>query len=153
MKKQKKVIQDKNVRSEEELKEIDIADFRASFCPYGYMDIKIACEVVREAGHTVEELINDIEQFSDECQTKIADIDPVYMAYRIVFEEARRQIEELTGKDICNDVKSGIEIAGNFMCTQFDYTNEAKEEFLQIIAEIPEEDRSKELKFIISEIA
>lgn len=130
-----------------------VKDFQSSFCPYGYMDIQRAVTIMAEVGKRPEDLVEAIEDFCNDTDSNQDKIDPVYIAYDMIFQEVRGQIEEATGKDICNDVKECIEIHGNYMCSSFDYSEGAKKEFMKIVKKIPTADRSILLNWVIDEIS
>lgn len=127
-------------------------ELQQAFCPFGYLDIERAAIVMNEAGYTNDDLVEHIEDYCSDVGSELKDIDPVYSAYNFIFQSVRTEIEEKTGKDVLNDTKGQIEVYGNYLCTAFDYSKEAKEEFLEIIKEIPEGDRSKALTWVIEEL-
>jgi len=139
-------------KEQQERTERLVKDFQSSFCPYGYLDIQMAVKTYDEVGLTPDDLVEEIEEFCNSCDVKAEDCDPCYIAYDSIFQQVRNEIDEATGKDICNDVKEQIEVTGNFMCTQFDYTEGAKKEFLAIVKKIKKEDRSEKLNWVLSEI-
>lgn len=109
----------------------------AQFCPYGYLDIKAATRAALEAGKTTEFVYESVEEFCQSCDMSINTVDPVYCVYDALLQEVRTEIEELTKYDISNDFRGGTEIytADNFMCTQYDYSQEAIEELKEKLKE------------------
>lgn len=110
-----------------------VKEFQAAFCPYGYMDIESAVEHATESGHSVTWAVEQIEEFCDSTDTKADDCDPVYIVLDSILQEARTEIEELTGWDMLNDAKNSIDTYGNFMCSSYDYKEEAITEFKKIL--------------------
>jgi hypothetical protein len=52
-----------------------------------------------------------------------------------ILQEARNEISDKAGFDFCNDCSTGeIYTAGNFMCTSYDYSQEAKDELIEALA-------------------
>ena len=102
--------------------EREIGEFREAFCPYGYLDIKMAVEAALASGYDGNWAFEQIERFSEECCTKIADIDPCYVVMDAIIQEARNEIDRLTGFDIMND--ASFEVYGNYMCSGYDWKSE-----------------------------
>lgn len=96
-----------------------ISDFRDSFCPYGYLDVKRAIEVALEVGEDADWAFDEIERFADECEVKLKDIDPCYVVMDSVLQQARNEIDDLTGFDVQND--ADYYTAGNYMATTYDW--------------------------------
>lgn len=107
--------------------ENQIENFRSNFCPYGYTDIKRAIEIANEVGEDENWLFEMMEQVSEECETPLNKIDPVWLAYDVIMQESRNEIDNLTNFDLCNDMPSGsgIEVYGNYYCTCYDYRGDA----------------------------
>lgn len=104
------------------------------FCPYGFLDIKRACEVAIAVDENENWVFEQIDNFSKDCATPYDKIDPVYCVYDSILQEARNEISNLTNFDLCNDMKSGeIYTYGNFMCTSYDFYEEAREQLRQVL--------------------
>jgi hypothetical protein len=114
----------------QEVTDRDIERFQASFAPWGYRDIDKALTAYREAGKTDDDLREAVEEFSDSVlgtDTKLENIDVCFVAFDTLQQEARTEIENATGKDISNDEPySSVTVYGNYMCTDFDGSNEAR---------------------------
>ena len=76
------------------------------------------------------------------------DIDCVYVVFDSLLQEARNDIEQLTGKDILNDTNEQIEIYANYMCTSLDYSEAAKAELNEIMKVIPKEDFTDAMQWL-----
>lgn len=123
----------------------DIDNFCASFIPWGYRDIEMALETYREAGKTDDDLREAVEDFSDSVlgtDTKMENIDVCYVAFDTLQQEARTEIENATGKDISNDEPySSVNVYGNYMCTEFDGSDEAREATKKLIDTMEEKSK------------
>ncbi len=106
-----------------------ISDFRDSFCPYGYLDVKRAVEVALEIGENAGWAFGEVERFADECGMKLADVDPCYVVFDAVLQRARREIEDLTGFDIQND--ASFETHGNYCASCYDWRTDDLEELTE----------------------
>ena len=133
--------------------EYEVERFNASMIPFGSRDVYEAVRTALEGGHDGDWLAEQIEEFMDSCGiNKLSEIDPNYIAYDGLLQEARNDIDELTDIDIMNDLSEEVNVYGNYMCTSLDYTEEAKEETLNIIKEIKEEDLTDAIKWLKSEL-
>lgn len=103
----------------------EIEDFKAKFCPYGYLDIQSAVRDALEAGFDVDWAFGQMEQFSEECGMKLSAIDPCYVVMDAILQQARNEIEEISGFDLQND--AGYETYGNFMGSCYMYLEEDTE--------------------------
>jgi hypothetical protein len=113
--------------------EREIGEFREAFCPYGYLDIKMAVEAAMASGHDGNWAFEQIERFSEECCAKISDIDPCYVVLDTIMQEARTEIENLTGFDITGD--ASFEVYGNYMCSGYEWKSEDIESLKAVLKE------------------
>ena len=132
--------------------EYEIERFQAAIIPFGYLDIKAAVATALEGGHDGEWLAEQVQQFMEDTDIKLDDIDPNYVAYDSLLQEARTEIEEITEIDILNDTKSQVEVYGNYMCTSLDYSEEAAEELRGILEKIVDEDKTPAIKWLQNEL-
>lgn len=131
----------------------EVDTFCASFAPWGYRDIEAAIEAYKEAGKNEAELAEAVQQYADDTGTKLEDIDVCAVAYDTLHQEARTDIESATGKDISNDSPyDGVNVAGNYMCTQLDGKEEAFNALMALINTIPEDKRTPAVKWLRAEI-
>ncbi len=138
-----------------EATEAQINDAISSFNPFGYLDIQTAINAALQAGKTTDFVYESVCDFSENCGVKINDCDPVYCVMDAILQEARNEIDDLTGFDFCNDCTEGeIYTAGNFMCTSYDYKEQSKEELINALTEskIIIEDLSQATQYFLSEI-
>ena len=137
---------------EERWLEYQTERFYASLIPYGSRDVYEAIKTVIDGGHEGDWLADKILEYIDECDAKLEDIDPNYIAYDSLLQEARSDIEELTGIDILNDLSSEVYVAGNYMCTTLDYSGEVLEELKEVLEKIKEEDRTQPIDWLVEEL-
>jgi hypothetical protein len=128
--------------------EREMENFNAQLIPFGYADIKAAVETALEANKDGDWAAEQITNFIDSTETKMEDIDPVYVVFDSLVQEARNDISELTQKDILNDTNKQVEVYGNFMCTSLDYSEEAQRELKEIMQEVEMEDFTDAMKWL-----
>lgn len=126
----------------------EIGDFTTHLIPFGWADIKAAIEAALEAEHDGDRAAEQIEEYMDDVGTPLKDIDVVAVVYDSLLQEARTDIENATKKDILNDTKEQIEVAGNYMCTSLDYSEKAQAELKEIMSKIPKEDFTPAMKWL-----
>lgn len=107
-----------------------IAEFHNSLTNYGYADVKTAIEKFQEAGLSASDLADEVREFAYSTGSPIEKIDVCYVAYDHILQMARNKLDEIICFDIVNDIKGGTEFytAGNYMCTSYDYSEEATEQ-------------------------
>lgn len=112
----------------------EISEVQASFCPFEYLDIEAAIDTAKAAGYKPSFVNETVEQFADEIGLKLTEIDPNYCVYEQLLQEAREEIELITGYDFINDNTTGeIHTLGNYLCTSYDYTGDSIEELKQAL--------------------
>jgi len=122
--------------------EREIADFNSNILPYGYLDVKAGIQHFIEYGKNGGyELAQAIEQFSEDTNTPLKDVDVTYVAYDVVLQEVRNEINDLIGFDICND--ANFYTYGNFCCSSYDYSEQDKEELITAIAKAEQEKKEE----------
>jgi len=126
--------------------------FLKHLIPFGSGDIRAAIETALKAGKNGDWAGEQINNYIEETGSKLEDIDPNYVIYDALLQEARNDIEQLTGKDILNDTHSQIEVYANYMCTSFYYTEEAKEELKEILKDVNKEDYTDVINWLLSEL-
>lgn len=133
--------------------EQDVRECQASFCPFGWMDIKTAVQHSFLSGHNVDFVQETVNEFVESCGGKLEDCDPVYCVMDAILQEARNEIEEKTGYDFVNDCEHGeIYTYGNFMCSSYDYKAEAIKELREKIKGIGVSEFSDNTKYFLDEI-
>lgn len=126
--------------------------FLKQLIPFGSGDIRAVIETALEAGKDGDWAGEQINNYVEETGSKLEDIDPNYIIYDSLLQEARTDIEQLTGKDILNDTQSQIAVYANFMCTSFDYTEEAKNELIEILKDVNKDDYTDVINWLLSEL-
>ena len=126
----------------------EIGDFTAYLIPFGSADIQTAIETALDAEHDGQWAAEQVEQWAEDTETPLKDIDCVAVVYESIFEEARTDIESATEKDIVNDTKEQVYVAGNYMCTSLDYSEKAQAELKEIMSKIPKEDFTPAMKWL-----
>lgn len=111
----------------------EIEGFRGSFCPYGYLDIQKAVGDAIAAGHDGDWAFEQIERFSNECDIRFSNIDPCFVVMDAVLQEARCDIEGMSGFDIQNDAY--FDVYGNFMCSSWHYDEQDIERLIEVLRE------------------
>ena len=108
----------------------EIADFHRSMSEYGYSDVKTAIKKFQEVEMSPNDLADAVREFHEDTGIPIKDVDVCYVAFDHILRMARSKIDEVLDFDICNDIKDseGFYTAGNFMCTSFDYPQEATDQ-------------------------
>jgi hypothetical protein len=119
--------------------------FTSSITDYGSGDISTAVEKFKEVGLSGRELADRVREWSDETETPIGDVDVVYVAYDYILQNARNEIDSVLGFDISNDIKGGTEfyVAGNYMATSYDYSEEAVEQLRDVLKKASKSDLKK----------
>ena len=134
-----------------EVSQSEVDSFKSSFVPWGHLDVVAAIGEYKDAGKDADDLVEAIEQFSEDCDVPLDKIDPVYTAWDTLYQEARTDIENATGKDICNDEPySRINIFSNYIDTQLD----AKEDDLSALRSLIEqmEEKTPVVEWLLSKI-
>lgn len=120
---------------------------------WGSLDIHATDNLIERYNLNPVEVADYLEEFAEEQKISVFDLDPVGWTYEFILQEVRREIEEKTSKDILNDTKEDICVFYNYLDSSFNYSEEAKKEFLEIVKEIDEEDRSDLLQEFINDIS
>lgn len=120
--------------------EYEIQNFIAQLISFGSGDIRAAIEAAVEAGKDGYWAAEQVEDYVKNTDMQLKDIDPVYVVFDALLQEARNDIEDLIGKDILNDTNSQVEVYANFMCTSLDYTEKAQKELKAIMLKVPRKD-------------
>lgn len=132
-----------------------VNQFCREFVPFGYLDIQTAIDTAIQAGKSVEWAAEQVNEFMDSTgSTNINGVDCVYCVYDSILQEARTEIEELTGYDFMNDNTQGeIETHGNYMATSYDRKDEAYTELIGKLDGIDIETLSETTQWFLNEIA
>lgn len=113
---------EKQTSVEIQVKEHHISDFLYNFCPWGSLDIRSAIQWALNAGQTPGWAAEQINDYREQTDAKMNDVDPVYCVLEGILQHARGKIEDVTGYDFINHQEQGeIYTYGNFMASSFDY--------------------------------
>lgn len=128
--------------------------FTGYLIPFGSMDIRSAVTTSIEAGFDGNWAGEQVDEMMEATGMPLGDLDPCYCVYDSILQIARNQIEELTGHDFVNDQKE-IYTYGNFMCTAYDYEQEAIDELTKVLEdkEIAESDLDDATRWFLNEIS
>ncbi len=133
--------------------EREVNRFTATLIPFGIRDVYEAVRTALDGGQDGSWLAEQVAEFMDSCGISNMDgVDPNYLAYYGLLQEARNDIDSLIDIDILNDTDEQVYVAANFMCTSLDYTEEANEELKEILGKISEEDKTDAIKWLESEL-
>lgn len=140
-----------------EIENTQIDEAMAQFCPFGYRDIGTALQTIWDASGKeyldIGELYQICNDFVESTDLSMDKIDPVYCVYDYYYQIARTDIEQATGKDICNDDPySHIDISGNYMCTSIDGKDEDIKALKDLINTIPADDQTPAIKWLFNTI-
>lgn len=128
-------------------------NFTNYLIPFGSMDIRSAVTTSMEAGFNGKWAGEQVEEFMEQTEVALTDIDPCYCVYQSILEIARAEIEEITDHDFVND-QPEICTYGNFMCTSYDYEQEAIDRLIEVLQEnnIKEDDFSEATIWFLNEV-
>lgn len=118
-----------------EANNMEITNATASFCPFGILDMQTAVNAALQAGKNTDFVYESVNEFAESCGVTIDKCDPVYCVLDSILQEARNEITEVCNFDFVNDIQVGhIETYGNFICSIYDVSEEAKEELIKVLA-------------------
>jgi len=104
--------------------------------PFGYLDMKEATRAALEAGKSESYVADECDEYIESCGIEggLKNIDPVYIVYDSLFQEARTNIENLADFDICNDWDEGyIEVYGNSLDSGFSVDQTAFDQLQKVL--------------------
>jgi hypothetical protein len=123
-------------------KDFEFDRFASSITDFGSGDIATAVEKFQEVGLSGSELADAVREFSDDTGTDLNDVDVVFVAYDHILQNARNEISSVLDFDIVNDIEGGTEfyVAGNFMATSYDYSQEAVDQLRDVLKKASKSD-------------
>jgi hypothetical protein len=123
----------------------DTAEILASLTGNGVFDLQTAIEKFQEVGLSPLALTDKVKEFASYTESGLIDIDVCCMAYEHILEMADEKISSIVGFDICDDIETGGEfyVAGNYMSTSFDYSEEAQKQLEETLQKASLEDIRK----------
>lgn len=102
----------------------NVEDFLYAIAPFGSSDLRTAIDTAIQVGENGSWVAEQVQEFSESYEVKIADIDVVCCVYDSILQEARNEISDLIDFDFCND-GADIHTYGNYMATQYDFEEDA----------------------------
>lgn len=123
-----------------------ILDLYTSILPYGRLDMEHLANFLENSEIEIDDFSEYLESYCEETESNLIETDLNYVAYEYLLQQARNEIEELTGKDIVNDTtKQDLYVYGNYIDTQYDFSDETTEEIKEWLKDINKESMSKQL--------
>ncbi len=106
-------------------------DFCRYMLPFGSSDIWHCVDTALNVDLSMSELKDIITEYCESCDINPFDdskhtLDINYILWDYILQQARYEIEKLTGIDIESDLS--VYVSGNYMCTSFDWKSEDPEE-------------------------
>lgn len=104
--------------------------------PFEYLDMRAATRAALEAGKSESYVADECDEYIESCGIEggLKNIDPVYIVYDSLFQEARTNIENLADFDICNDMEDGyIDVHGNYLDTRFNVDQTAFDQLEKVL--------------------
>ncbi len=125
-----------------------------AFAPeWGYLDLKSALATAESAGFGNEWIVEQIEEYMHSTGTNREDIDVCAVVYDALYQDARADIENHTGEDICNDEPyTSIQIFSNYLDTQIDGKTEDMQKLADLIKTIAPAARSASAQWLLEEV-
>ena len=118
--------------------EYEVYEFMASFCNWGFRDVKRALAIAKECGLDTEDAVEVIEDFVEStCCKDFSKLDVCWIILDHCFQMARNEIDNVLEIDLCNDL--GFDTYSNYMCSSIDYSEEHNEELLNAFKEASRE--------------
>lgn len=112
--------------------ENNLQELQSNFCPFGYLDIKMVCDIWENIWLREDEIFDIIDDYKEDIwEVSFSKIDPVYVLLEHILQMARNYISEITDYDFINDFswsETGIYTHGNYMCSTYDYSENAKKQ-------------------------
>lgn len=97
--------------------------------PFGSLDIKTALETALEVEENSEWVAKIVNDFMEETNIAMEDVDVVYCVYDAILQEVRNEIDDLIGFDFAND-DAEIYTYGNYMSTSYDWSEDAPQKIV-----------------------
>ena len=131
----------------------EIEDLVFKLNPFGYLDLKFCIKAALKVGEDADWVADQLESYCDMVSCGLKDIDPCYVIYDVILQEARYEIDNLTRFDIQRNASFDIYV--NFLDTRFTYdSGESVEDLTEKLAEnnIQIEDLSLKTQYFLNEI-
>ena len=132
--------------------ECEINRFMSEILPFGSIDIRAAVQTAIDGRHEGAWAADQIKDFVEETGTSLSCVDPNYVIYDALLQEARNDIQNLGGSDIMNDTSEQVYVVANFSCTTLDYSDHARTEIINILAQISSDNYTDAMRWLITEL-
>jgi len=129
-----------------------IDNYRARFGPRGVLDIKRAIEIAYVVGEDEDWAADLLIELAHDCGVPERDMDPVYVVLSQIEQEARTDIDNITGKDICNDCEGHMAVYGNYLDSSFDYDDTFRGWLVNTLKGIPIKDFNEFTRYLLDEL-
>jgi hypothetical protein len=104
---------------------------RALCCPWGWLDVQVAVRCFLEIGLTADDLFEQIEEFAEQCDTKLGDIDPAPILPMTQFYNwlgQKSSSNQTMTLPMIAAISAEIYTAGNYCATSYDWSQQAIDE-------------------------
>ena len=115
-----------------------VTDFLLKLSPWNYLEIKRALEVTMNCNMSIEELVEEINNYVENCETQIKDI--VALSYAILMYNVNEIVKEHF------EMEEYIEINPDGIKTEFNIVEDKEEMLKQKLKELPHKVKTKLLK-------
>jgi hypothetical protein len=129
-----------------------IDNYRAKFGPRGVLDIKRAIEIAYVVGEDEDWAADLLIELAHDCRVPERDMDPVYVVLSQIEQEARTDIDNITGKDICNDCEGHMAVYGNYLDSSFDYDDTFRDWLIGILKGIDIGEFNRFTRYFLNEL-
>lgn len=126
--------------------DISIKNIEASFCPFGWLDLKRVAIIANEIGKSSSDINDIIVENADLYEIKIADIDPVACVYDYILHEAQSEMMYNLEYDI--QAGDGFYTHGNYLCSAYEYKEEDRKKLLTFLKKADKDKVQKSLENI-----
>jgi hypothetical protein len=122
---------EEKAREHDQLVDREVGVFGSRIVPFGSGDVATAIDKGLELEMWGGDVADLVTEYQEDTETSLDNIDVVALVYEHELQMARNKISEVLNYDFLNDTEHGqteIYVAGNYMATSFDYSQEALDE-------------------------
>ncbi len=128
--------------------ETETKDFFYELLTWGSLDISHAIGKFLDYGKSGKDLAESIDNNCAQNWCQLEDIDPCFVAYDSILQEARNKIFEVLNFDICNDTNFSVD--GNYSCTTWDISENDLQKLQKVISAASSEEKQDILSDIVT---
>ena len=99
--------------------EYKINDLQLKFCPFGYSDLECCINIANAINKGNDWIFEQIENLSNEYETKLEKIDPVATCLDAILQIARNELCELIKIDLVDDKNFYANVYANYLDSSF----------------------------------